>query len=127
MAAIGTLTEFNYSPAKSAEQDQTARVCTLILLCITFKINPWSRKARSRLTTKLTCYCTALSSYDVDHWFEPPAQPIVFPSIDGSHCYRIHFSFSPPSIVSTMVMWESSQWLEKDTVWSTGYTNYRKA
>ena len=27
---------------------------------------------------------------------------------------------SPLSVVSTMVMWESSQWLGKNIVWSTG-------
>ena len=43
-----------------------------------------------------------------------PAQPIFFLRIDDSHCYRIHFS-SPLSVVSTMLMWESSQWLGKNS------------
>ena len=34
---------------------------------------------------------------------------------------------SPLSIVSTMVMWESSQWFGKNIVLSTGYMNSRKA
>ena len=35
--------------------------------------------------------------------------------------------FTPLSIVVTMVMWESSQWLGKNIVWSTGLKNSRKA
>ena len=38
--------------------------------------------------------------------------------------------FLPPSvlsIVSVVVMWESSQWLGKDIVWSTAKKNSRKA
>ena len=34
---------------------------------------------------------------------------------------------SPLSVVSTMVMWESSQWLGKNIVQSTGHKNSRKA
>ena len=34
---------------------------------------------------------------------------------------------SPLSVVSTMVMWESSQWLKKNIVRSTGYKHSRKA
>ena len=35
--------------------------------------------------------------------------------------------FSPRSIVSAMVMWESSQWLGKNIVWSIGKRNIREA
>ena len=48
-----------------------------------------------------------------------PARPIFFPRTDDSHCDRIH-PLSPLSIVSMMVMWESSQWLGKKIVQSTG-------
>ena len=34
---------------------------------------------------------------------------------------------SPVSVFSTMVMWESSQWLGQNIVWSTGQKNSRKA
>ena len=37
------LTEINDRPAKSAQQDQTARMCSLILLNTLLKINLWSR------------------------------------------------------------------------------------
>ena len=34
---------------------------------------------------------------------------------------------SPLSVVLTLNMWESSQWLEKNIVRSTGLKNFRKA
>ena len=43
-----------------------------------------------------------------------------------SHCNRIYSSLTL-SVVSTMVMWESSQWLGGNIVQSTGKKNSRKA
>ena len=37
------------------------------------------------------------------------------------------FSLSPLSIVLTMVMWESSQWLGKNTVRSTGLKEFQES
>ena len=61
------------------------------------------------------------------------ARPIVSPSINDSHCDRIHSflnavpCFDKLSVVSTMVMWESSKWLGKSIVGSTGQKNSWKA
>ena len=55
-------------------------------------------------------------------WFGP--QTIFFPRIDDSATGFI--PLSPLSIVSTMVMWESSQWLGKNILRSTGQKNSRK-
>ena len=56
MAAIGTLIVFDGisviafgNVAESAEQDQTARKCSLILLYTLLKINTWSQTARIRV------------------------------------------------------------------------------
>ena len=40
-----SLTEINYEEAASVEQDQTACMCSLILLYSLHNINPWSRIA----------------------------------------------------------------------------------
>ena len=45
--------------------------------------------------------------------------PMFFLRIDGSDCNRIHSSLTL-SIVSTMVMWGSRQWLGKTIVQSAG-------
>ena len=47
--------------------------------------------------------------------FRSPARPIFFPRIDDCDCDRINSS-PMLSIVSEMIMWESSQWLGKDIV-----------
>ena len=58
-------------------------------------------------------------------WFDPRPWPIFFRRIDDGHCNRIQSSLL--SVVSTMVMWESSQWRGKNIVRSTGKKNSRKA
>ena len=53
------------------------------------------------------------------HWFDPRLSQYSFPGL----MIVIATGFiplSPLSIVLTMVMWESSQWLEKNIVRSTG-------
>ena len=56
-----------------------------------------------------------------------PTRPIFLQRINVSHCDRIHSSLSFLSIVSTTVIWESSQWLGKNIVRSTYQKNCRKA
>ena len=61
-----------------------------------------------------------------DHGFDPGLGQYSFPGlmiVIGTWFIPL----SPLSIVSTMVMWESSQWLGKNIVWSTGKKNSRKA
>ena len=48
-----SLTYTNDRAAGSVEQDQTARMCSLILLYTLRKINLWSRNAGERLMQKL--------------------------------------------------------------------------
>ena len=49
-------------------------------------------------------------------WFDSLAGPIFYPRINNTHGDRIHSYLSPVSIVSSMVMLESIQWLGKNIV-----------
>ena len=51
--------------------------------------------------------------------FDPLAEPIFFLKINDSYCTGF-IPLSMLSIVSAMVMWESSQWLGKNIVGSIG-------
>ena len=50
----------------------------------------------------------------VGRWFDPPARPIFFPRIATGF-----IPFSPQSILSAIVMRESSKWLGKNILRST--------
>ena len=69
--------------------------------------------------TAPTLYCLANSYFSGIFGWTISHFPYQGPRIDDSHCNRIH-PLSQLSIVSTIVMWESSQWLGKSTVRSTG-------
>ena len=79
-------------------------------------------------TTFLTCFSTGerqqyagkkvrlnrgSNSQPPDHESDTLTTEPPWLGMDDSHCDRIHSSLSAVSIVSALVVWESSQWLER--------------
>ena len=70
---------------------------------------------------------TGLENEKRGRWFDPWLLQYFFPRIDMIVFVRGFIPLSPLSIVSTIEMWESSQWVWKNIVQGTWEKNFRKA